>query len=220
MNFYSYDIDQYDFRSFIANIFNCRQGQLNKIHEKYGSYEQFDMSNNSNTVLHDLFYNNLRSSNDFTYLYEDFINYKMTSIISEPFLFQTKPTLRIHFVGNWATPEFHTDAEEGYNHPSGEINFFLPLVSCYDTNALWVESEPAKADFAPITAEYGDLVGWSGGTLSHGNKINETVDTRVSLDFRILPISKYDPNYSKTSATSGTKFTIGGYYKECSRSLI
>ena len=46
----------------------------------------------------------------------------------------------------------------------------------------------------------------------HGNKDNTTGETRVSFDFRVIPISRYiDSNHN----TINTKipFSIGGYYK-------
>jgi hypothetical protein len=43
--------------------------------------------------------------------------------------------------------------------------------------------------------------------------VNKTTQTRVSLDFRILPLDKYDENNNTESITQKTKFKIGQYYK-------
>jgi len=206
-----YNIDKYDFKSHFLKIFNC--DDLSKLHEKYILTKKFNMTNNSDTVFHDKFYNNMRNDEYFINLYECFINEYVTTLFDEKFVFQKSPTLRIHFVNNWATPEFHTDTQDGYSHPTGEINFILPLTTCYDTNSVWIETVPKKDEFISATMQYGDLLQFSGGEQKHGNKINETAHTRVSFDFRVLPLSKYDPNYSKTSATTKTKFIVGGYYK-------
>jgi hypothetical protein len=127
---------------------------------------------------------------------------------------RTIPTLRVHFHGNLATPEFHVDTQDGYNHPYGEINFILPLTKCLGNNSVWVETTPGSRKFLSIEMQEGVLFGFKGGELMHGNKLNDTGLTRVSFDFRVLPIDKYDEKYHKTSATRGTKFLVGHYYKE------
>ena len=45
----------------------------------------------------------------------------------------------------------------------------------------------------------------------HYNKINDTKKTRISMDFRIIPYSKYKKS-NNLSATSKSKFIIGDYY--------
>jgi ectoine hydroxylase-related dioxygenase (phytanoyl-CoA dioxygenase family) len=60
----------------------------------------------------------------------------------------------------------------------------------------------------------GEFTIFNGNTCDHGNMINDSEQTRVSFDFRILPLKKYNPSTAKTSATRGTSFTVGGYYKE------
>ena len=172
------------------------------------------MSNNSDTVLHDRFYDNIRNNNDIIEIYDRIVEEVVSPILGEDFIYQKMPTLRVHFVNNWATPEFHVDTPEGYNHPHGENNFILPLTTCKGTNSVWVESEPNKGDFSPVEVSYGELFQFNGGELRHGNKINTTEQTRVSLDFRVLPISRYDENYAKKSATTGKTFTVGSYYKK------
>ena len=55
-----------------------------------------------------------------------------------------------------------------------------------------------------------------GNKCKHGNKCNNTTATRVSLDFRVMPLSKYLLNLSKgsigESAIAERKFEPGGYY--------
>jgi hypothetical protein len=212
MMLHSYDIEEFNFKSHFQKIFDCVD--LNNMHNKYDFKETFTMGNNSDTFLHDRFYNDMRNDDHFINLYENFVNKYVTRLFREEFIFQRMPTLRIHFVDNWATPEFHVDTQDGYFHPHGENNFILPLTTCFDTNSLWVETEPNKGDYTPVKMSYGNLLQFSGGTHRHGNKINKTAFTRVSFDFRVLPLSKYDPNFIKTSATKGVKFVVGGYYKE------
>jgi len=51
-----------------------------------------------------------------------------------------------------------------------------------------------------------------GANLLHGNKTNDTGKTRVSVDFRCLPISKYKDT-GDVSVTNKTKMTIGDYWE-------
>ena len=90
----------------------------------------------------------------------------------------------------------------------------MPLTRCYGSNTVWVETEPNKGDYTPVVVEPGQVFQFSGGTLRHGNKINNTNETRISFDFRVMPLSKYDSKYPKTSATKKIKFIIGDYYRE------
>ena len=79
---------------------------------------------------------------------------------------------------------------------------------------------PPRIPPALLDLNVGDLVFWNGNTCVHGNKINKTDITRVSLDFRVLPRENYNylidniENKAVSTATMGTKFQIGGYYKE------
>ena len=212
MKIHNFNAKAYGLYEEIQKVFQTTNS-LDNLHKEY-AFDKFDMSNNSDTILHDRFYQNLRSEGSLLSIYNNIIEEVIFPIVGEDFVFQNMPTLRVHLVNNWATPEFHVDTQEGYNHPQGEHNFILPLTDCYDTNAVWVESEPMAGDYKPITMKHGDIFQFSGGSLRHGNKINMTDKTRVSIDFRVLPVSKYDEKYSKTSATTGKSFTVGSYYNK------
>ena len=212
MKIHNFNAKAYGLYEEMQKVFQTTNS-LDNLHKEY-SFDKFDMSNNSDTILHDRFYQNLRSEGSLLSIYNNIIEEVIFPIVGEDFVFQKMPTLRVHLVNNWATPEFHVDTQEGYNHPQGEHNFILPLTDCYDTNAVWVESAPMAGDYKPITMKHGDIFQFSGGTLRHGNKINTTGTTRGSIDFRVLPVSKYDEKYSKTSATTGKSFTVGSYYNK------
>ena len=62
----------------------------------------------------------------------------------------------------------------------------------------------------------GEFAIFNGNKCRHGNKPNRTEQTRVSLDFRVLPIDRYDENTEKTSYY-GNKFVDGSYYKRFRR---
>ena len=64
-----------------------------------------------------------------------------------------------------------------------------------------------------MEAEYGNYYVWNGASLLHGNKVNDTKKTRISIDFRVMPYSRYEKNDNVT-VTKGTKLTVGEYFKE------
>jgi len=208
-----FDTQDHNFLKSIQALFGV--AKLENIHENLGNLRQFTMKSNSDTKYHKLFYSRLKNDwPEFEKLYDDFMRGVVYKEVQEEFIYQKWPTLRIHVTNNWATPEYHRDSQEGYNHPLGEINFLLPLTRCYDTNTLWTESASDKGDFAPVKMEWGDLVTFNGSECRHGNKINDTPTSRVSFDFRVLPLRYYDPTAIKISQTTNTRFEVGHYYKE------
>ena len=82
----------------------------------------------------------------------------------------------------------------------------------FDTNTIWVESREDRGDFAPMECRYGELIQWDGSNLMHGNKVNKTKKTRISVDFRVMSYARYKPS-EHGSINTKTKFQIGGYYK-------
>ncbi len=93
------------------------------------------------------------------------------------------------------------------------MNYIVPLTFSSGTSSLWVESQPGKKDFQALELVPGRCIKFNGNELTHGSKVNETKLTRVSFDFRVLPIEFYDEFHNKESMTQKRKFTIGNYYK-------
>lgn len=187
---------------------------LKELHFKLDhSYnELFEVGKDSSTNLHSTFYNRYRAGwPEMELLYEKFIKEFVSRQFDEDFLFQSFATVRFHIPGNVAVGHYHNDMEFG--HPEGEINFILPLTDSDNTASVWVESEPGKKDFLPMRLRIGELIMFDGNHLTHGSEVNTTGSTRVSMDFRILPLSKYDPDSAGKSVTLKTKFIEGQYYK-------
>mmetsp|Transcript_23571 Transcript_23571/g.28479 ORF Transcript_23571/g.28479 Transcript_23571/m.28479 type:complete len:88 (+) Transcript_23571:45-308(+) len=65
----------------------------------------------------------------------------------------------------------------------------------WGSNTLWVESKPGLQDFHPIELEYGQLLRFNGNECTHFTKSNVTDHTRVSFDFRAIPMSLYKDCY-------------------------
>ena len=79
---------------------------------------------------------------------------------------------------------------------------------------MWIETKPFELDFEPLEGEYGNFWTNHGNVCMHGNKPNVSEITRMSFDFRIVPLSKYDPEHTLTSESNSNKFIVGEYYKE------
>ena len=213
MRFVDYNVAKYPFRDLIEEALEHKD--LEKLHTYY-DYAPFTMENNSDTIPHNKFYSKIRSGwTDFEALYDKFVDEVVVSIFgSRDFVYQSLPTFRVHLVGNWVVPEFHCDSQPGDNHPEGEINFQVGGTDLYKTNATWIESAPGLGDYAPMELKSNQFVIFNGNKCRHGNLINDTSDTRVSFDFRVLPLDKYTPDMSKASGTRKMRFIVGEYYKE------
>ena len=165
---------------------------------------------------------------DYTILYEylSFIkNYIKPLYPKEQYLvIQKTPNIRFHLpgysnIGSRDKDEskeiigLHHDGEFG--HPETEINVILPITEMFDTNSIYYETTPnSNLDYNlynNLRLKENDFFMGYFNKCNHYNKINKTNITRVSLDFRIIPYSKYKDN-NKLSATSKTKFEIGKYY--------
>jgi len=209
-----FDVNKYRFRSLVSDVFHTEE--LEKIHEVRKDLlptESLNLYTESSTEFHNTFYTKLNDNwTEFYKLYDGFIHNEVTKLFDEPFHYQKWPTFRVHIPNDQAIHTFHSDGDPLHKHPPGEVNFFLPLTKCYGTNTIWVESEPMKLDFKPFELEYGQYRMFNGNKCTHGNKPNKTSLTRISFDFRVIPLSKYNPNWNTNSPTSNTKFVLGHYY--------
>lgn len=107
----------------------------------------------------------------------------------EPLLYQRKPILRVVMPGSVAPTQMHVDAD--YFHDANEINFWVPLTSVWGSNSLWSESSPGLGDFAPFVAGPGEAIRFYGNRCRHYTLPNDEVGTRVSIDFRVVPLSLF-----------------------------
>jgi len=148
----------------------------------------------------------------FLNIYKEFIHYLSSTIFKEDLVFQRKPTLRIHLPNNKAVGEFHKDRD--YNHPIEEINVWVPITSAFNTNTLWLESSFDKGDYSPMNMDFGQGLIFDSG-LTHGGVINVENLTRLSFDFRVIPLSKWERikgRKPKFSLDQNIKFTLDEYY--------
>tara|TARA_B100002019_G_C21221754_1_gene575107 strand:- start:112 stop:738 length:627 start_codon:yes stop_codon:yes gene_type:complete len=205
MEFINYDTEKYNFRKIIEDVLET--DNLEKIHLDQ-DYELFVKGTDQSTVWHRRYYDNL---DKFLPLYNEFINEVVKPTFGEDVVYQKIPTFRTQLVNNLGVFEFHRDRD--YSHNEEERNFFLPFTDAYSTNTIWVESEEDKADYSPMNTLYGQVVKWNGNSLMHGNKQNNTLNTRVSVDFRCIPLSKYSEEEGAAAIYSKMKFKVGDYYE-------
>jgi hypothetical protein len=218
MKFYKFDPKKYNFREIIEEYL-----EINDLENIYDSELKFESPRDClNTHYHKLYDNKIKKNPKFLSLYKKFMNEYATKIVNFNFLFEKYPCIRVHQKNNVSVLDYHIDSE--YLIPDGtydvykhEINFWMPLTNSYGTNSLWVESFPKKKDYSPIEASYGDLIQFNGATLCHGTEVNNTCQTRVSLDFRILPTKIYEEN--KKNLSENVKNTLNNYYDKLSTIL-
>lgn len=222
---YEYNSETYCFRRLIEELYNidCLEN-IHMLREDLSPTEEYLTSpwpfNEGSGNFEKTFYKKLNEPwVEFVSLYENFVYEYLPAIVGEEFIFQKTPNFRIHIPNQKAVNKWHFDADQDHKHPVGEINFIIPITEMRDTNSVWVESSHGLADYAPINFDKSQFCKFNGNMCAHGNKINVTNKSRISFDFRILPMSCYPPkgldsNDSGKSLWMNTKYDIGGYYKK------
>jgi len=213
---FTYNTAIYRFREMIEDLYQTKN--LEKLHQSHPQYlpkEKLEFSNESQTDFHKHFYNKLNNNwSEFINCYEKFIEDQIRPQFSESILYQYLPSFRAQIPNDQAIHKWHHDSDKDHNHPEGEINYCIPITEMKDTTAIWIESEPNKGDFSPMNISFGEYHRFNGNKCNHGNKKNISGSIRFSLDFRILPLSKYKANQNKASLTASKKFELGDYYKK------
>jgi hypothetical protein len=213
-----YDMTTYNFQDIFCRIFESRN--LDIIHTRFNTIERLTFDNDTKTLFHNKYYTS-EFYNELIELYIKFI----TDIIAPrfkdtKFAIQTDPAFRIHLPNNTAIGArifdeneyigIHCDAD--YNHQPGEINFILPITNMFETNSVYTESHPMRGDFHPVNIKQGNIFMFYGNKCRHYNKLNNTNKTRISLDFRIIPLSRYDDTWDKLSVHGNRNMKLGGYF--------
>lgn len=204
-----YDIEKYPFGKILQNVFD-----VGYLHEINDDVQLFSRETDQSTIFHKKYYE-WTLTDEFITLYDNFILDIIRPLYDEKIVYQSIPTFRIAYQNNIAVGEFHKDKfyrDEKWTKDVKEDNFFLPFTDAFDTNTIWAETIEDLGDFIPLNCNYGEIIQWDGSNLMHGNNINKTGKTRVSVDFRVIKYSNYKPSEHLTINTK-TKFKVGGYYK-------
>ncbi len=210
-----YDKNKYPFSNLVEKIYDCSLCNIHTLTDK--NYPLFTvLGKDTHTNLHKKFYNHIDTvDSTLKELYKEFIKEVIFPYLNlKEGLYQVFPTYRIMLPNNVAVTKKHYDSDRDHLHPKGEINFILSLTDMYDTNSIWTESYPRLGDFKPFSLLPGDVYCFCGNLCEHFNKINKTGKTRVSMDFRILPLHCVDKINHTLSVTTGKKFSEGGYYNK------
>jgi hypothetical protein len=205
-----YDTSKFDFKTLIEKSFGVEKLQMIR-----GDYSLLKRKTDQCTAHHRLFYDKVMVSDSFLSLYKNFIKENVRPLYDNSIVVQKLPTFRVCYPNNIAVGEYHKDKwyrDRAWAEKVKELNFFLPFTRAYDTNTIWVESEEDKADYSPMNCEYGEFIQWDGSNLMHGNHINSTGKTRVSIDFRVVEYKNYEPS-DKGSINTDMKFKLGDYYE-------
>jgi hypothetical protein len=142
-------------------------------------------------------------------LYRKFVMEFVARQFSEPFYYQAIPTFRVQLPDNLAVGEYHRDSE--YGHPAGEVNLWLPLTRADGSNSIYLCEDESGERRRSIRAWPGDVVVFDGVRRRHGNEINCQRYSRVSFDFRCLPVRLYRESEAR-SVNMGCRFAPGDYY--------
>lgn len=202
---HDYDAKRFDFVDIIKRVYGVDDLA---VLTPPSSLDRLTVQTDQATEFHARFYDAFEGS--VRDRYREFVASFVPEILgTTDFCFQRVPTFRVHFPGNVAVGEFHTDGD--YNHSDGEVNFWVPFTPTWGSNAVWVEDELGSKDYHPFTLNPGQLLVFDAVNWSHGNKVNETGHTRVSFDFRCIPLSNYSPSTLKT-VDAGRGLWIGDYF--------
>lgn len=124
--------------------------------------------------------------------------------------FQRFPSARIHFPDNVSVFEFHRDSD--YNHPLGELNHFLALTKANGTASLHIEQDLGWNNFKPLELDKGKSAIINTSIFKHGDYINKEGYTRVSLDFRAIPVEVLECGDPLKSLTKHRVFDCNDYF--------
>ena len=207
MKKYSYDTEKFPFAKVVSDVLNL--SSLVTLHEDYRAcWELFKRETDQLTPFHPLYYSHFKEHIE--PLWTEFVRDVILPQFSEDILYQAIPTFRVQIPNNTAVGEYHNDSK--YGHQEGAVNVFLPFVNTNEYNTVYVESAPNNKDYNPMLCKYGEFFLWDGVRLTHGNVINESSESRVSVDARIIPVSIFKDT-GKKSININTPFVEGGYYK-------
>ena len=172
-------------------------------------YDLFVREKDQSTEWHKKYYEKYKK--DFLPVYLELVKELKERFGYEQIIYQVIPTFRVQLAnGNLAVGEWHKD--KSYNHGTSEVNFWIPFGDTNNYNTIWMESKEDKGDYKPYKVNYGEILVFNGANLRHGNMPNESLSTRVSIDFRLVDPVKFVPN-EQGSINMKTKFMVGEYFE-------
>lgn len=190
LNIQKFDKKKYNFQKIFFSKFNTKK-----------KLQEFLKKNNSSFLL-EYFYSKMRTK-EFQTIYKKFLIH-LKKKIKYDFYYQYQPSIRIQKPKDKDQP-FHVDSWVG--HGKSVNNIWLPLVDTNTSNTLQIVSESdsskikkkfikeklnldnlfqlCKNKSKPFPLNYGEYIMFNEKHL-HGQTYNDSDDTRISFDFRIL----------------------------------
>lgn len=130
--------------------------------------------------------------------YRRFVADVIVPLVGDPrgVVFQCPPTLRVVVPSARAVGKPHRDLDYA-RHEEGEINFWVPMTEVWGANSLHLESSPGAGDFTAVALGYGRALRFDGAHCHHHTVPNTTDATRVSFDFRVIPVSFWRDSHGR-----------------------
>lgn len=211
---YTYDTTNYNFVSILQNIYqldNLSELCKDKIIDKVCSFE----TDSQKPEIYKFYQSPLFEQ--FVEEYDKFIKNEMRAIFpNEKFIvYQKSPTYRVHEKNNLSVGEWHRDSQDKYFHYVNIINFYLPFTELTETNTIWMCKnihDNTNEDIEPILINQNQFTSNYFAHVLHGNKLNTSNKTRLSIDFRIIPGSLYNESDMNNYSSSNRKLKVGDYY--------
>jgi hypothetical protein len=243
---FTYDPERYGFHRIVAERLCDRgflpaDGDLTRLHEA-NDLELLSVDTSGQSAVSSSLF---ELGPVFEERYQTFLKEVVRVFVGFNFYFQRFPTFRCSVPGSpgytWR-PNFHTDIALG--HPPDEINFWVPVTLCAGNNSLiyadlkesmeiWRaydfdfaryhealdrdDALMAKCESISRSFDADNGIGLAfDSRCMHLHQRNNTNSSRVSFDFRILPVDAYERMGVVYQGTGRRKseFRPGDYYHE------
>ena len=205
----NFDIIKYPLRESFATMMGKSTEDLALLHQRYSQDKgRLKDRHEKRTLLQSILDPIRRKPFHFNFVdfVLNFIAPHVKSVTrSRRIYFQSFPCIRVVRPGEFSIGP-HCDASYGFSQAN--INFYVPLTKIFGTNSLILESSPGLEDWHTIELEYGSLKRFYGSQCSHFTAENTTDQTRISLDFRVIPEEYWIEDHDHFTSTPG-------YYTSC-----
>ncbi len=192
--------------------------KLENLHESFPNHKKLlKKGTDQSTIFHKAIYSTFDDKNffltDFWKSYSE-LSLEIVEILKNEtgyfgeWAIQRYPTIRFQFPENVSVFEFHRDSN--YSHPIGEINCFYAINKCINSSALQVEKNLGFEDYVPLNLNPGQYALLNTSIYKHGDFLNATNKTRISMDLRFIPNSKL--TNENISLTKGIGFNSNSYF--------
>jgi hypothetical protein len=204
------------YSDFITQSFKCQSLECLHLSDKLSQLKSLEKGSDQATLVHKAIYQEFDKGlkSNLILCYRDLCSEWVKELVPEYginyWAIQRYPSVRIHFPNNISVFEFHRDSE--YRHPLGEINHFLALTKSFNTAALQVEENLGWNDFKPLDLEPGESAILNTSIFRHGDMLNEEGFTRISIDFRAIPLSVLETYSPAVSLTKSKVFSTSDYF--------